>query len=708
MAGLSVEAVTCAVVVNWKGAEDTIRCLASLFAQSVPLRIVVCDNGSADDSLERIADWLEHRLPAWQRNSIAPATAWVDPQAPVVHGAEAVCLLPLQENRGYAGGLNAGVRWAQAHWGTVRFWLLNNDLEASPDALRALQAAHAAVPRAGLCGSVLMDWDRAGEVQAVAGSYRRWLGVGSHLRELPPGDVYREADYPVGASLYVEQDFLDRVGLMDESYFLYYEEMDWAERGRSHGFVPVVALASRLRHKEGASTGSRGGVRHKSLLSEHYGVVNRLRITRRFWPQWLPLVWLSLVLVAADRLLHGEFARAALVVQRMFSPRLWWPVTRPPRPGIVYCQLNDDDSGSPRVLVHSIRALASRFPDPLAFVSSSQSGGFLGRSGVPLRRYPFRKSLRHPWLLLSYAAGQLGLVLKLLWSRPLPGAPVYVNTSLPVGGALYGVLTRRPVVFHSHEIPHSLLEKVAFAITVRCSTLVLCVSRSHKAQLPLPLSCRSRAVVVPNALDPEFARLAAQGQKEHRRQGRFCVLYATSALTPQKGLPEFVQLALALRHREDIQLVLAAPRHEAAAIPPALPPNVVVRCGEPSLAPLYGAAGVVLNLSRPDLSVETFGLTALEAMAFATPVIVPPAGGPAELVRDGEEGYHVDPRETERLVETVCALADDGARWQRLSAAARRRAADFGFAAYEQSLVAALDAVLPRGAHSASTRTTEP
>ena len=92
---------------------------------------------------------------------------------------------------------------------------------------------------------------------------------------------------------------------------------------RRLGFRPAVALRSRLRHKEGASTGSHGGVRHKSLLSEHYGVINRLRITRKFWPHHLPGVWLSLALVVLDRLVHGELERAALVLRLMFAPAKW-------------------------------------------------------------------------------------------------------------------------------------------------------------------------------------------------------------------------------------------------------------------------------------------------------------------------------------------------------------------------------------------------
>lgn len=294
-----------AVVVNWNGWRDTVACLDSLLAQrDADLRIVVCDNGSTDDSARALREWISARSQGDQ---------------------ERLHLLPLGRNLGYAAGLNAGVRWARAHWPGRLFWLLNNDLHAQPGALRELVAARARVASAGLCGSVLLEWNDPSRVQAVGGRYRKWLGVGWHETsptEAPDG-VCLTLDYPVGASLLVDEDYFDRVGPMEESYFLYGEEIDWVERGRRHGYVPVVALRSRLRHKEGASTGSLGGVRGKSLLSERYGVVNRLRVTRRFWPALLPVVWASLALVALDRAVHGEWARALLVLRLMFSPRQW-------------------------------------------------------------------------------------------------------------------------------------------------------------------------------------------------------------------------------------------------------------------------------------------------------------------------------------------------------------------------------------------------
>ncbi|WP_167772552.1 glycosyltransferase family 2 protein [Ramlibacter henchirensis] len=313
---------TCVVIVNWNGWRDTIACLESLLAlDGPPMRLVVCDNASTDASVAELERWLQRRLASWRRAQ--GESGWIATSSG--EGVRSVHVLRLPTNPGYAGGLNAGIRWARERWASRNFWLLNNDVIAEPGALEALVAAHGATPRAGVCGSVLLEWDEPERIQAVGGIYRRWLGVGWHDKELPQhgGDVSLALDYPVGASMFVTAQYLDEVGLMDPSYFLYCEEMDWAERGRRRGYRPLVALHSRLRHKEGASTGSRGGVRNKSLLSERYGIINRLRITRRFWPWYLPLVWASLLLVILDRSWNREWARATLVLRLMTSPRQW-------------------------------------------------------------------------------------------------------------------------------------------------------------------------------------------------------------------------------------------------------------------------------------------------------------------------------------------------------------------------------------------------
>ncbi len=321
--------VILAAVINWNGWRDTLFCLRCMQALTgPPFHLLVCDNGSTDESQEQLKAWARQvsgvqGVPMVQPGEGAVVTSYALPDGtgPML----SVHLLRLQRNFGYAGAINRCIAWGGRTLAPDAYWLLNNDIAMDSQALEHLVAAVRIAPDIGLCGSVLLDWEFPHGVQAVGGIYHRWPAVGSHLKTLPAGasagaNAFSEIDYPVGASMLITTRFLQVVGAMDEAYFLYYEEVDWALRGRRLGFRPAVALRSRIRHKEGASTGSVGGVRSKSMLSEYYGVVNRLRFTRKFYPVLLPAVWLSLLLVVADRVRHGEWRRAGLVLRLMLAP----------------------------------------------------------------------------------------------------------------------------------------------------------------------------------------------------------------------------------------------------------------------------------------------------------------------------------------------------------------------------------------------------
>ncbi|MGY9033950.1 MAG: glycosyltransferase, partial [Rhodobacterales bacterium] len=104
----------------------------------------------------------------------------------------------------------------------------------------------------------------------------------------------------------------------------------------------------------------------------------------------------------------------------------------------------------------------------------------------------------------------------------------------------------------------------------------------------------------------------------------------------------------------------------------------------------YARANLVLNLSRVDQWIETFGLTLVEAMTFGIPVIAPPIGGPAEIVTHGREGYCIDSRDGAALRDAVVSLVDAPEIYAIMSLAARSRAKDFTFDAYAKLLRAAL------------------
>ncbi len=304
------------VILNWNGKADTLACLESLqAAEGVDFRVIVCDNGSTDGSLTALADWARQRFGS---NFRQLRSIDVEASSPALH--ERFFLIDNVANLGFAGGNNVGLRWALRDPACRHVWLLNNDTEVAPDALAQALARLAARSDMGLCGSTLVYAHDRQTVQAWGGSaYSRWsgrtrhLGAHSTLAQLPtsPAAVEAEMACVVGAAMLVRREWLETVGLLGESYFLYFEEMDWARRaaGRySLGWAP----RSIVFHKEGASIGTSaaGG----SALSAYYLFRNRVRFAWRFnrtrWSVVLAFTLLDVAKLAARA--RWPQARAAL------------------------------------------------------------------------------------------------------------------------------------------------------------------------------------------------------------------------------------------------------------------------------------------------------------------------------------------------------------------------------------------------------------
>ena len=356
---------------------------------------------------------------------------------------------------------------------------------------------------------------------------------------------------------------------------------------------------------------------------------------------------------------------------------------------IVFCHLLNDRSGSPTVLRATLDALDAR-DGGLLFVGS-QGRGVLEEADVPTRRYWYRRNRHRIVTLFTYFASQAALYRALERSRDIPrDATVFVNTLLPFAAMLWGRRTGRRVLVHVHEvsITPGPLRRFLTGCAGRSADLLLYVSNDHRARLPI---AGPPARIVPNPVSPALAARA----DEHvaRQDGPFRVLMLAS-LRGYKGIEEFMALAATLRDRADIafDLVLNAELDEVASFAArhAEAANVTIHPRTDDPARFYARADMVLNLSRVDQWIETFGLTLAEAMSFGIPVIAPPVGGPAEIVTHGVEGYCIDSRDSAALREAIVALADDPETHADLSRAARARARDFTFDAYAAALREAL------------------
>ncbi|VWX32726.1 conserved hypothetical protein [Limnobacter sp. 130] len=355
---------------------------------------------------------------------------------------------------------------------------------------------------------------------------------------------------------------------------------------------------------------------------------------------------------------------------------------------IVFVHLLNDRSGSPSILKQAIAALSHEGDDSLLFVGSDGSG-CLDETAVTIVRYWYRRTLSRLLTSITYLTSQIVLFVRLFRSREIDkNALIYINTLLPFGAALYGRITGRHVIYHLHEVSISPAPLRWFLTTVARLTAqqLIYVSEFHRRCL----SIRGvHSYIVYNSLDSDFLSQGACSKFHHRREGRFNVLMLAS-LRDYKGVPEFVEVATRLAGRDDIHFNLVA-NDDVATMKHYfrcfnLPPNMTVYPRTATPASHYTNASLVLNLSRPDLCVETFGLTLLEAMAFGVPVIAPPVGGPLELIDDGCEGYIIDSRNSDKLSEAILKLADDEALCLQLSEAARQRSARFSPAAFADAL----------------------
>lgn len=333
----AVPAMLGVVLVNFRGAADTIECLESLLRCPLPMKIVVVENGSGDDSVERLRDWAAGRAPpsaetpemaAFSSPPMAKPISMADvPVSAVGTGpVAAFSLIVSPDNLGFAGGNNLGLRHLRADSRLSAFWLLNNDTVVTPEAPGALLMRMLATPRVGMCGTVVRHYWAPERLQSLNGSaFNIWTGMGKAIGgEQPatisysPQDVTDATDYVLGASLAVSRTFLDTVGPMAEDYFLYFEEADWAWRNRRLGsrqFEIAFAHGATVFHKAGSAIGSSSAKAQRSPFADYWLTRSRLKFIRRFAIALWPWHFAFTFALALRRLVRRKPAHARALVR---------------------------------------------------------------------------------------------------------------------------------------------------------------------------------------------------------------------------------------------------------------------------------------------------------------------------------------------------------------------------------------------------------
>jgi L-malate glycosyltransferase len=334
--------------------------------------------------------------------------------------------------------------------------------------------------------------------------------------------------------------------------------------------------------------------------------------------------------------------------------------------------LLNDYSGSPKVLSQLLKGWRDTGLE-VHLTCNVKNRGFLSDiPGIVYHNNMYRFYNFIPFRLVMLVMSQLHLMISMIFTVSKKDI-VYVNTVLPFGAAIIGWLKGAKVVYHMHEtsMKPKMLKSILFNIVQWTASDVVCVS-NFLANNELP---DVKKTVIWNALDEGFAALASRHQNVVKDTLRVLMV---ASLKKYKGIDEYVTLAKA---SPDIayDLVLNADQQAIdiyfAGV--SLPSNLCIHTSQSNMHTFYQKADVVLNMSRPEEWVETFGLTALEGMAYGLPVIVPPVGGISEIVIHDVTGYHVDGRNTWTLVALLRKLHVHKALYRRLSMQAKIHALRF-------------------------------
>lgn len=265
------------IILNWNNWQDTIKCVTACQQLKWPkIRILLVDNHSTDNSVETI----RHHFPDME-------------------------LIETGVNLGFAGGNNIGIQRA-LDLGADYIWLINNDAVPAPEALEPLVMSLLTTPAAACAASKIYYMDDPQRIWFAGGAWSkgrlRLRQQGAYQIDNGQFDKVRRIGSASGCSLLIPREMLQTVGMLDERYFLYWEDTDWSARAHKQGYQILFVPDSHVWHKVSAT------ITPRSELQYYYQTRNGFIFCREHDIRILPFFMLYLVADVIVGLFRGNSA----------------------------------------------------------------------------------------------------------------------------------------------------------------------------------------------------------------------------------------------------------------------------------------------------------------------------------------------------------------------------------------------------------------
>ena len=291
------------IILNWNGWRDTIECLESLYQITYPnYDVIVVDNGSEDESIEKIKEYAEGKIKVESKffeysdeNKPIKWTEYTREEAEAGGGKEKelenvpsnrkLILIKNEKNYGFAEGNNIAMRYAlkALNLNPDYVLLLNNDTVVDPEFLGELVKVAGSDQRIGILGPKTYYYSQPNKIQLTWNKIDMWRGTvflaGAGEIDRGQHNKIRDTDYVPGSCLLIKQETIKRIGLLDASYFNYWEETDYCMRAKGAGFRLVYCPNAKIWHKISQSASKVAG------FSAYYMTRNRFQFMKQYATQ---------------------------------------------------------------------------------------------------------------------------------------------------------------------------------------------------------------------------------------------------------------------------------------------------------------------------------------------------------------------------------------------------------------------------------------
>jgi len=271
------------IILNWNGARDTKECLESLEKLNYsPFEIIVVDNASTDDSIRNLKEKIKDLK-------------------------NGVILIENKSNLGFSGGNNVGVEYALKN-GADYVLLLNNDTTVDAEFLKHLVLSGETDGSIGILAPKIYFFDDPKRIWFGGGSFN-WIFGSGHIDfgkiDNEGADIEeRKTQFITGCAMLVKSNVFKKIGMLDERFFLYYEDTDFSLRAKKEGFKCVFVPSAKIWHKipleslKNKLSGAAGKIGSPKVLYYHYRNAmlliekngpTMINLIKHLWAAWMIL-----------------------------------------------------------------------------------------------------------------------------------------------------------------------------------------------------------------------------------------------------------------------------------------------------------------------------------------------------------------------------------------------------------------------------------